>query len=238
MCRGPRAVAAVVDALHFHGGKEPFGHEQLVIMGSIKTPADIFNLDRDELVEMERMGEKSADNLLESIEKSKATTLSRFLYGLGIREVGEATAASLAGFYGTLELIMSANEEDLQKVPDVGPVVASRIHAFFSESHNADVIQRLKDSGVIWKDTNPTRMKDGGSLAGKTFVLTGTLTSMTRDEAKDRIQAQGGKVTGSLSKKTNFVVFGDNPGSKLAKAQKLAINTIDQAGLEKLLSDQ
>ncbi len=212
--------------------------EQLVTMGRIKTPADIFNLDRDQLVEMERMGEKSADNLLESIEKSKATTLSRFLYGLGIREVGEATAASLAGFYGTLELIMSANEEDLQKVPDVGPVVASRINAFFSESHNADVIQRLKDSGVIWIDTKPARMKDGGSLVGKTFVLTGTLTSMTRDEAKERIQAQGGKVTGSVSKKTNFVVFGDNPGSKLAKAQKLAVDTIDQAGLEKLLSDQ
>ena len=212
--------------------------EQLVTMGRVKTPADIFNLDRDELVEMERMGEKSADNLLESIEKSKATTLSRFLYGLGIREVGDATAVALAGFYGTLELIMSATEEDLQEVPDVGPVVASRVHAFFSESHNADVIQRLKDSGVHWKESKPDTMKEDGPLAGKTFVLTGTLTSMTRDEAKERIHARGGKVTGSVSKKTDFVVFGDNPGSKLARAQKLAVDTIDQAGLEKMLSDQ
>jgi len=212
--------------------------EQLVAISRIKTPADIFNLDRDELVEMERMGEKSADNLLKSIEKSKATTLSRFLYGLGIREVGEATAIALAGFYGKLEAIMSAKEEQLQNVPDVGPVVASRIRAFFSEAHNAEVIQRLRDSGVYWKESKPAATAIDGPLAGKTFVLTGTLTGMTRDEAKDRIQAQGGKVTGSVSKKTDFVVFGDNPGSKLTKAQKLAVDTVDQAGLEKLLTDQ
>lgn len=212
--------------------------EQLVAISRIKTPADIFNLDRDELVEMERMGEKSADNLLKSIEKSKATTLSRFLYGLGIREVGEATAIALAGFYGKLEAIMSAKEEELQNVPDVGPVVASRIRAFFSESHNAEVIQRLRDYGVYWKESKPAATAIDGPLAGKTFVLTGTLTGMTRDEAKDRIQAQGGKVTGSVSKKTDFVVFGDNPGSKLTKAQKLAVDTVDQAGLEKLLADQ
>jgi len=212
--------------------------EQLVAISRIKTPADIFNLDRDELVEMERMGEKSADNLLKSIEKSKATTLSRFLYGLGIREVGEATAIALAGFYGKLEAIMSAKEEQLQNVPDVGPVVASRIRAFFSEAHNAEVIQRLRDSGVYWKESKPAATAIDGPLAGKTFVLTGSLTGMTRDEAKDRIQAQGGKVTGSVSKKTDFVVFGDNPGSKLTKAQKLAVDTVDQAGLEKLLTDQ
>ena len=212
--------------------------EQLVATSRIKTPADIFNLDRDELVEMERMGEKSADNLLKSIEKSKATTLSRFLYGLGIREVGEATAIALAGFYGKLEAIMSAKEEQLQNVPDVGPVVASRIRAFFSEAHNAEVIQRLRDSGVHWKESKPAATAIDGPLAGKTFVLTGSLTGMTRDEAKDRIQAQGGKVTGSVSKKTDFVVFGDNPGSKLTKAQKLAVDTVDQAGLEKLLTDQ
>jgi DNA ligase (NAD+) len=211
---------------------------QLVTIGRIKTPADIFNLDRDELIEMERMGEKSADNLLESIEKSKATTLSRFLYGLGIREVGEATAIALAGFYGKLEAIMAAQEEGLQNVPDVGPIVASRIRAFFNESHNAEVIQRLRDSGVHWKDLKPAATTTDGALAGKTFVLTGTLSGMTRDEAKDRIQALGGKVTGSVSKKTDFVVFGDNPGSKFTKAQKLAVDTIDQDGLEKLLADQ
>jgi DNA ligase (NAD+) len=212
--------------------------EQLVAIGRIKTPADIFNLDRDELIEMERMGEKSADNLLESIEKSKETTLSRFLYGLGIREVGEATASALAGFYGKLEAIMGAQEEELQIVPDVGPIVASRIRAFFNESHNAEVIQRLRDSGVHWQDSKPAATATDGALAGKTFVLTGSLSGMTRDEAKDRIQALGGKVTGSVSKKTDFVVYGDNPGSKFTKAQKLAVDTIDQDGLEKLLTDQ
>jgi DNA ligase (NAD+) len=212
--------------------------EQLVALGRIKTPADIFYLDRDELIEMDRMGEKSADNLLESIEKSKETTLSRFLYGLGIREVGEATASALASFYGKLEAIMGAGEDELQTVPDVGPVVASRIRAFFSESHNAEVIQRLRDSGVQWKDSEPAAKPTDGPLAGKTFVLTGTLPSMTRDEAKDRIQALGGKVTASVSKKTDYVVFGENPGSKFTRAQKLAIDTIDQLGLEKLLTDQ
>jgi DNA ligase (NAD+) len=212
--------------------------EQLVAIGRIKTPADIFNLDRDELTEMERMGEKSADNLLESIEKSKATTLSRFLYALGIREVGDATASALASFYGKLEAIMGAEEEELQNVPDVGPIVASRIRAFFNESHNAEVIQRLRDSGVHWKDSKPAAKTTDGTLAGKTFVLTGTLSGMTRGEAKDRIQALGGKVTGSVSKKTDFVVYGDNPGSKFTKAQKLAVDTIDQDGLEKLLADQ
>ena len=212
--------------------------EQLVAIGRIKTPADIFNLDRAELIEMERMGERSADKLLESIEKSKETTLPRFLYGLGIREVGEATATALASFYGKLEAIMNAAEEELQTVPDVGPVVASRIRAFFSESHNSDVIQRLRDSGVRWKESEPQTAPKDGPLDGKTFVLTGTLTAMTRDEAKDRIQALGGKVTGSVSKKTDYVVFGENPGSKLAKAQKLAVETIDQSGLEKLLTDQ
>lgn len=212
--------------------------EQLVAIGRIKTPADIFILDRDELIEMERMGEKSADNLLESIEKSKETTLSRFLYGLGIREVGEATASALASFYGKLEAIMGAQEEELQNVPDVGPIVASRIRAFFNESHNAEVIQRLRDSGVHWQDSKAAAATTDGALAGKTFVLTGSLSGMTRDEAKDRIQALGGKVTGSVSKKTDFVVYGDNPGSKFTKAQKLAVDTIDQDGLEKLLTDQ
>lgn len=211
--------------------------EQLVAMGRIKTPADIFRLEKDELVEMERMGEKSADNLLKSIETSKQTTLSRFLYGLGIREVGEATANALASHYGKLEAIMSASEEDLQTVPDVGPVVASRMQAFFSESHNLDVIRSLKGSGVRWTESEPALIAEDGPLTGKTFVLTGTLAGMTRDEAKDRIQAAGGKVTGTVSKKTDFVVYGDNPGSKLTKAQKLAVETIDQTGLEKLLGD-
>ncbi len=202
--------------------------EQLVAIGRIKTPADIFILDRDELIEMERMGEKSADNLLESIEKSKETTLSRFLYGLGIREVGEATASALASFYGKLEAIMGAQEEELQNVPDVGPIVASRIRAFFNESHNAEVIQRLRDSGVHWQDSKPATATTDGALAGKTFVLTGSLSGMTRDEAKDRIQALGGKVTGSVSKKTDFVLAGEKAGSKLEKARELGVPIISE----------
>jgi DNA ligase (NAD+) len=212
--------------------------EQLVAIGRIQTPADIFSLDRDEVAEMERMGEKSAENLLESIEKSKQATLSRFLYGLGIREVGEATANALAGHYGKLDSIMSADAEQLQAVPDVGPVVASRIQAFFAEHHNLEVIQRLRDAGVRWEESEPAAIATAGPLSGKTFVLTGTLAGMTRDEAKDRIQAIGGKVTGSISKKTDYLVYGDNSGSKLTKAQKLKVMTIDQAELEKLLGDQ
>ncbi|RLA26447.1 MAG: DNA ligase [Gammaproteobacteria bacterium] len=212
--------------------------EQLVAMDRIKTPADLFGLKKDELVEMERMGEKSAENLLASIETSKNTTLSRFLYALGIREVGEATASSLAVHYGKLKGIMEADEEALQQVDDVGPVVASRIQTFFAEKHNQEVIRRLIDSGLTWAETEPRHAPADGLLSGKTFVLTGTLSKMTRDEAKDKIQAAGGKVTGSVSKKTDFVVYGDNAGSKLTKAQNLNITTLNEVELEKILTDQ
>ena len=212
--------------------------EQLVAIDRIKTPADLFGLKKDELVEMERMGEKSAENLLASIETSKNTTLSRFLYALGIREVGVATASSLAAHYGKLKGIMEADEEALQQVDDVGPVVASRIQTFFAEKHNQEVIRRLIDSGLTWIETEPRQAPADGLLSGKTFVLTGTLSKMTRDEAKDKIQAVGGKVTGSVSKKTDFVVYGDNAGSKLTKAQNLNITTLNEVELEKILTDQ
>jgi len=212
--------------------------EQLVAADRIGNPADLYGLTKEELIEMERMGPKSAENLLESIEASKQTTLSRFLYALGIREVGEATAAALASHYGKLSRVMSADEEALQEVPDVGPVVASRIRAFFAEHHNLEVIQRLIDSGVVWQEADPVPTAGHGSLSGKTFVLTGTLSTMTRNEAKDKIQAAGGKVTGSVSKKTDFVVAGDKAGSKLTKAQKLQITILNEVELEKLLSDQ
>lgn len=212
--------------------------EQLVAIDRIETPADLFGLEKEELVQMERMGEKSAEKLLASIEKSKNTTLSRFLYALGIREVGEATASSLATHYGKLKGIMLADEEALQQVADVGPVVASRIQTFFAEKHNQDVIQRLIDSGLTWKETEARQKPADGLLSGKTFVLTGTLGNMTRDEAQDKIQAAGGKVTGSVSRKTDFVVFGDNAGSKLTKAQNLNITTLNEVELEKLLTDQ
>jgi len=211
--------------------------EQLVSLERLESPADIYTLDRDELVALERMGEKSADNLLKAIEASKETTLGRFLYALGIRDVGEATAAVLASSFGKLDSIISASEEQLQQVPDVGPVVASRIHGFFAEKHNRSVIERLIAAGVHWDERAATVSKSGGPLAGKTFVLTGTLPNMTRDEAKERIEAQGGKVSGSVSKKTSFVVAGDSPGSKLRKAESLGVEILDENGLIELLKD-
>jgi DNA ligase (NAD+) len=209
--------------------------EQLVSINRIETPAGLFALEKDELASLERMGEKSAQNLIDAIENSKDTTLARFLYSLGIREVGEATAASLAAHFGGLDAIMSASEDDLLSVTDVGPVVASRIRTFFDEAHNREVILRLKDAGVHWKESVPRSAPKDGPLAGKTFVLTGTLAAMTRDEAKDRIQALGGKVTGSVSKKTDFVIFGDKAGSKLSKAQQLGVETLDEKQFQMLL---
>jgi DNA ligase (NAD+) len=210
--------------------------EQLVAMDRIKTPADIFRLEKEELAAMERMGEKSAENLINSIATSKETSLERFLYALGIREVGEATAASLASHFGKLDAVMGASEEELVAVPDVGPIVASRIRSFFDEEHNREVIRALQDDGVHWTESEPQRSPKDGPLSGKTFVLTGTLPSMTRDEAKQLIQAQGGKVTGSVSKKTDYVVFGEKAGSKLTKAQSLGVATIDEDALNELLN--
>jgi DNA ligase (NAD+) len=209
--------------------------EQLVNTGRIKTPADLYQLEQEELAALERMGEKSAQNLVEAIDKSKESTLQRFLYALGIREVGEATAANVAAYFGGLDGIIAAKEEELEMVPDVGPVVASRIRAFFDEAHNREVIARLRKAGVHWQETEPRAAPGDGPLAGKTFVLTGTLSSMTRDEAKDRIQALGGKVTGSVSKKTDFVVYGENAGSKLRKAQDLGVELLDEEQFEALL---
>ena len=211
--------------------------EQLVAMDRIKTPADLYGLDVEELAAMERMGEKSAQNLVNAIEKSKNTTLARFLFGLGIREVGEATAANLAGHFGSLQGIVDASDEQLLEVPDVGPVVAKRIRTFLDESHNRDVIERLREAGVKWTETEPRPVASEGPLSGKIFVLTGTLVDMTRDQAKDKIQALGGKVTGSVSGKTDYVIFGEKAGSKLTKAQKLGVETLDEAAFRALLSD-
>ena len=212
--------------------------EQLVTVDRLKTPADIYNLTREELVSLERMGEKSADNLLAAIAASKSTSLPRFLFALGIREVGEATAAQLASHFGNLAAIMAADDEGLKAVPDVGPVVAARIRAFFNEQHNRDVINRLIQAGVTWPEGEPVKPASDGALVGKVFVLTGTLTNMTRNEAKDRIQAAGGKVTGSVSAKTDFVVAGDMAGSKLTKAQTLGITVLNEVELEKMLTAQ
>ena len=211
--------------------------EQLVDVDRLKTPADIFTLTRDELSELERMGEKSADNIVNSIEASKETTLSRFLFALGIRGVGESTGSGLASFYGRLSGLQNATEEELQEVPDIGPIVAARIHGFFAEAHNLDVIEALRESGVSWPESDPVTVSLEGALSGKTFVITGTLPSMTRDEAKELIQSAGGKVTGSVSGKTDFLVAGEKAGSKLAKAEKLEVEVLDEAGLAELIGN-
>ncbi len=211
--------------------------EQLVSLDRLHTPADIYTLTRDELAGLERMGEKSAENLLESIEKSKSTTFSRFLFALGVRDVGEATAMSLAGHFGNLQALQSADEPALLEVADVGPVVASRIKAFFSESHNLDVIRELQRSGVTWEEREVAASNTDGKLAGQTFVLTGTLSGMTRDQAKDLIVSMGGKVTGSVSAKTSYVVAGDKPGSKLKKAEDLGVTVLTEDELRSIISD-
>ncbi len=210
--------------------------EQLVDNDRLLTPADVFGLTHEELAGLERMGEKSASNLMSSIIESKSTTLPRFLYSLGIREVGEATAASLASHFGRLENVIAASDEDLQEVDDVGPVVASRLRSFFQQEDNLDVIERLKESGLTWPESDPVESAVG-AFTGKTFVITGTLPSMSRDEAKELIQQNGGKVTGSVSSKTDYLVAGEKAGSKLAKAEKLQIEVLDEAALTALLND-
>jgi len=212
--------------------------EQLVATERVKTPADIFSLREDELAAMDRMGAKSAAKLVAAIGASKSTTLARFLFALGIREVGEATAANLAAHFGNLPDIMAASQDDLEQVPDVGPIVASRVRAFFDEAHNLEVIRRLQESGVRWADSAPHKVLADGPLVGKTFVLTGTLDAMTRDEAKLLIQQRGGKVTGSVSKKTDFLVYGESPGSKLTKAQSLEVTTLNEAEFRALIARQ
>ncbi|HWQ39785.1 MAG TPA: NAD-dependent DNA ligase LigA [Burkholderiales bacterium] len=208
--------------------------DQLVDRGIVKTPADLYRLSVDTLAGLERMGERSAANLVAAIESSKRTTLARFIYALGIRNVGEATARDLARYFGTLEALMNADEEALQRAPDVGPVVASSIVGFFREPHNRTVIEALRKAGVRWKDE--PRAAASAPLAGKTFVLTGTLPSLTREQAVERIEAAGGRVSGSVSRKTDYVVVGADPGSKYDKARELGIAVLDEDGLLELLA--
>jgi DNA ligase (NAD+) len=208
--------------------------DQLVDADLVRTPADLYRLSLPVLSDLERMGEKSARNLLDALEGSRDTTLARFIYALGIRNVGEATARDLASHFGTLERLMDADEAALEEVPDVGPVVAESIHQFFAERHNREVIQALRRAGVGWKE-GKRRAAASGPAAGKTFVLTGTLPGMTREQATELIVSRGGKVAGSVSKKTDYVVAGAEPGSKLAKAEALDVPVLDEAGLVKLL---
>ena len=207
--------------------------EQLVEIGLIKTVADLYGLSLEQLAELERMAEKSASNIITALDNSKQTTLDRFLYALGIREVGDATARSLANHFGSLLAIQSATQEALEEVTDVGPIVAKHVVTFFSQTHNQDVINDLLTAGVHWQDV---KIKAEQPLQGKTFVITGTLQSMKREEAKHRLLELGAKVSGSVSKKTDYVIAGSDPGSKAEKARQLGVEILDEAGFLSLLS--
>ncbi len=210
--------------------------DQLVEGGIVRTPPDLYRLGVARLAALERMGERSAQNLLAALDRSRRPTLARFVYALGIRNVGEATAKDLAHHYGTLDALMSADETALLEVPDVGPIVAKAIRQFFDEPHNREIIEQLRAPGMVEvRETAPRKVAHGGAAAGKTFVLTGTLPSMAREDAKALIESHGGKVAGSVSKKTDYVIAGADAGSKLSKAEELGVTILDQAGLIDLL---
>jgi DNA ligase (NAD+) len=207
--------------------------EQLVDRGLVTTPADFYKLGLVMLSELDRMAQKSAKNLIDALEKSKSTTLARFIYALGIRHVGESTAKSLAKHFGNLDALLDATEEQILAVDDIGPVVAQSILTFLHDAINRELIAQLRASGIHWEEGEPEQRSQ--HLAGKTFVLTGTLPTLKRDEAAAMIEAAGGKVSGSVSKKTSFVVAGEEAGSKLAKAEELGVAVLDEAGLLNLL---
>ena len=209
--------------------------EQLVDASLIDHVDDLYALTIEQVSKLERMGEKSAHNLIDGLQQSKHTSLARFIYALGIREVGEATARTLAQYFTTLDAIKEADKETLQQVEDVGPIVAAHIVKFFMQTHNLEIIKKLIDAGITWDSIEATQEEEQ-TLEGKTFVLTGTLTLMTRDDAKKALQARGAKVTGSVSKKTSYVVVGDSPGSKATKAEQLGVEILDEAALAQLLS--
>jgi len=210
--------------------------EQLINQNEVRTVADLYRLKRDRLSRLERMADKSADNVLAAIEKSKSTTLPRFLFALGIREVGVATARGLANHFGTLDAVMSANMETLIEVSDVGPIVAKHTYEFFRDERNRAVVDQLIESGLNWSDIAVDVTDDALPLSGDTYVLTGTLLTMTRDAAKEQLQALGAKVSGSVSAKTTVVVAGEKAGSKLTKAEELGIKVLDEAGLNALFA--
>ncbi|MEW8406322.1 MAG: NAD-dependent DNA ligase LigA [Candidatus Thiodiazotropha taylori] len=209
--------------------------EQLVELEMVETPADLYSLSLQQLSGLERMAEKSAQNLLDALAKSKQTSLNRFLYGLGIREVGEATAQSLAQQFLTLKAIEDADEASLQETPDVGPIVAAHIVSFFRQPHNREVIDELLQAGIEWPEVARVETA-ASSLTGKTVVITGTL-SQPRDVYKQILLARGAKVTGSVSSKTDYLLAGEAAGSKLTKAEKLGVTVLDEAALERLLSE-
>ena len=209
--------------------------DQLVDQHVIHALPDLYRLGLVSLLALERMADKSAQNVLAALEKSKQTTLPRFLFGLGIRHVGEATAKDLARHFGSLDAIMDAPEEQLLQVNDVGPVVAHSLRLFFDQPHNREVVEQLRACGVTWAEGAPAECA-AQPLAGMTVVITGTLPTLSREQAKERLEAAGAKVAGSVSKKTAYVVAGAEAGSKLTKAQELGVPVLDEAGLLALLS--
>jgi DNA ligase (NAD+) len=209
--------------------------DQLVERALVHTPADLYRLSGEQLAALDRMGEKSAANLCAAIGRSRHTTLARLIYALGIRHVGEATARDLANHFGRLDALLEAQPEDLLQVPEVGEVIAQSIARFFAEPHNREVVVALRAAGVHWSEGQVRRAARSGAAAGKTFVLTGTLPHLSRDEARALIQAHGGRVSGSVSKKTDYVVAGSDAGSKLAKAEELGVVMIDEAELRRML---
>jgi DNA ligase (NAD+) len=210
--------------------------DQLVEAGVIRTLPDLYRLGVAALAQLERMGEKSAVNLVAALERSKATTLARFIYALGIRHVGETTAKDLARHFGALDRLMNASVEQLLQAPDVGPVVAQSIRTFFDQPHNREVVEQLRAAGVHWDEHDGPADTAPKPLAGQTFVLTGTLPTLAREDAKAMIEAAGGKVAGSVSSKTRYVVAGEAAGSKLDKARELGVEVIDEAALRALLA--
>ena len=228
--------------LHFAGRRamdiEGLGDklvDQLVEGAVIRSLPDLYKLGVSSLAALDRMADKSAANVIAALEKSKTTTFARFLYGLGIRQVGETTAKDLARHFGSIDRLMDASVEQLLEVDDVGPIVAESIHTFFAQPHNREVIEQLRAAGITWPEHDGTADRTPKPLAGRTFVLTGTLPTLAREDAKAAIEAAGGKVTGSVSKKTDFVVAGEEAGSKLDKARELGIEVIDEAALTALL---
>jgi DNA ligase (NAD+) len=213
--------------------------EQLVDKGCVKDVADLYRLDAEQIAGLDRMARKSAQNLVDALEESKDTTLDRFLFGLGIPQVGETTARQLAEYFGGLDRLIKADQDALREVPDIGPIVAGSIHTFFAQHHNRDVIHNLRKAGVRWTEHEPQAGREGQQpLSGRTFVLTGTLESLTRDDAKRALQALGAKVTGSVSKKTDYVVVGADPGSKATKAEELGVEILDEEEFATLLKQR
>jgi DNA ligase (NAD+) len=228
--------------LHFAGRRamdiEGLGErlvDQLIDGAVIRTLPDLYRLGLTSLASLERMADKSAANLVAALEASKHTTLARFLYALGIRHVGETTAKDLARHFGSLDRLMDAGVDRLREVVDVGPVVAQSIHMFFAQPHNREVVEQLRAVGITWPEHEGESDRSPKALAGQTFVLTGTMPGLAREDAKAMIEAAGGKVAGSVSKKTHFVVAGDEAGGKLDRARALGVAVIDEAALRVLL---